>query len=176
MNSVVLIGRLTRDPEVRYTSGSQMAVCTFSIAIDRPARQGEERKTDFPRITVFGKQAENCERFLKKGRLVGVQGRLQTGSYTNKDGATVYTTDVVADRVEFLEWGDRQSQNDGYQQSYQRAPQSTPQVQQYEQAPAEPAPQYQSAPQVQQYEQAPQEIKEDFTPEGFTAIEEDIPF
>ncbi len=176
MNSVVLIGRLTRDPEVRYTSGSQMAVCTFSIAIDRPARQGEERKTDFPRITVFGKQAENCERFLKKGRLVGVQGRLQTGSYTNKDGATVYTTDVVADRVEFLEWGDRQSQNDGYQQSNQRAPQRAPQVQQYEQAPAEPAPQYQSAPQVQQYEQAPQEIREDFTPEGFTAIEEDIPF
>ena len=168
MNSVVLIGRLTRDPEVRYTSGSQMAVCTFSIAIDRPARQGEERKTDFPRITVFGKQAENCERFLKKGRLVGVQGRLQTGSYTNKDGATVYTTDVVADRVEFLEWGDRQSQNDGYQQSYQRAPQA----QQYEQAPAEPAPQYQSAPQ----DHVSQEIREDFTPDGFTAIEEDIPF
>ena len=111
MNSVVLIGRLTRDPETRYTSGSQMAVCSFTIAIDRVTRQGEEKKTDFPRITVFGKQAENCERFLKKGRLVGVQGRLQTGSYTNKDGATVYTTDVVADRVEFLEWGDRQSSN-----------------------------------------------------------------
>ncbi len=157
MNSVVLIGRLTRDPETRYTSGSQMAVCSFTIAIDRVTRQGEEKKTDFPRITVFGKQAENCERFLKKGRLVGVQGRLQTGSYTNKDGATVYTTDVVADRVEFLEWGDRQSQNDGYQQSYQRAPQ------QYQ---AEPAPQT----------EAPQEFKEDFTPEGFTTIEEDIPF
>ncbi len=120
MNSVVLIGRLTRDPEVRYTAGSQMAVCTFTIAIDRIARQGEEKKTDFPRITVFGKQAENCERFLKKGRLVGVQGRLQTGSYTNKDGATVYTTDVVADRVEFLEWGDRnQSVQGGF------APQSS---------------------------------------------------
>ena len=105
MNSVVLIGRLTRDPETRYTSGSQMAVCSFTIAIDRVTRQGEEKKTDFPRITVFGKQAENCERFLKKGRLVGVQGRLQTGSYTNKDGVTVHTTDVVADRVEFLEWG-----------------------------------------------------------------------
>lgn len=113
MNSVVLIGRLTRDPEVRYTAGSQMAVCTFTIAIDRIARQGEEKKTDFPRITVFGKQAENCERFLKKGRLVGVQGRLQTGSYTNKDGATVYTTDVVADRVEFLEWGDKNQSSQG---------------------------------------------------------------
>ena len=150
MNSVVLIGRLTRDPETRYTSGSQMAVCSFTIAIDRVTRQGEEKKTDFPRITVFGKQAENCERFLKKGRLVGVQGRLQTGSYTNKDGATDYTTDVVADRVEFLEWGDRQSSNDGFgQQSYS-------------------APARESEPQA-----APQD---DFTPEGFTAIEEDIPF
>ena len=107
MNSVVLIGRLTRDPELRYTSGTQMAVATFSVAIDRPVRAGAEKQTDFPRVTVFGKQAENCEKYLKKGRLVGVQGRLQTGSYTNKDGATVYTTDVVADRVEFLEWGDR---------------------------------------------------------------------
>ena len=84
-----------------------MAVATFTLAIDRPVRAGGERQTDFPRVTVFGKQAENCEKFLAKGRLVGVQGRLQTGSYTNKDGATVYTTDVVADRVEFLEWGDR---------------------------------------------------------------------
>ena len=102
-NLVFLIGRLTKDPEVRYTSGTQMAVCTFTLAIDRPVKAGAEKQTDFPRVTVFGKQAENCERFLAKGRLVGVQGRLQTGSYTNRDGATVYTTDVVADRVEFLE-------------------------------------------------------------------------
>ena len=108
MNSVILIGRLTRDPEVRYTPDNQMAVATFTMAIDRIQRAGKEKQTDFPRITVFGKQAENCERYLAKGRLVGVQGRLQTGSYKNKDGATVYTTDVVADRVEFLEWGDRQ--------------------------------------------------------------------
>lgn len=107
MNSVVLIGRLTRDPEVRYTPSTQMAVATFSLAIDRPTGQGKEKQTDFPRITVFGKQAENCERFLTKGRLVGVQGRIQTGSYKNKEGATVYTTDVVANNVEFLEWGDR---------------------------------------------------------------------
>ena len=107
MNSVVLIGRLTRDPEIRYTAATQMAVATFTIAIDRPVRAGGEKQTDFPRITVFGRQAENCERYLAKGRLVGVQGRLQTGSYQNKDGVTVYTTDVVADRVEFLEWGDR---------------------------------------------------------------------
>ena len=111
MNQVVLIGRLTKDPEVRYTSGSQMAVCTFTVAIDRPTKPGADKVTDFPRVTVFGKSAENCEKFLAKGRLVGVQGRLQTGSYTNKDGATVYTTDVVADRVEFLEWGDNKKNN-----------------------------------------------------------------
>ena len=138
MNSVVLIGRLTRDPEVRYTAGTQMAVCTFTIAIDRPVRAGGEKQTDFPRITVFGKQAENCERFLAKGRLVGIQGRLQTGSYTNKDGATVYTTDVVADRVEFLEWGERNERSAAPRQSGMGG--------------------------------------FDAAPEGFSAIDEDIPF
>lgn len=142
MNSVVLIGRLTRDPEIRYTAGTQMAVATFTVAIDRPVRAGAEKQTDFPRVTVFGKQAENCERFLAKGRLVGVQGRIQTGSYTNKDGATVYTTDVVADRVEFLEWGDRN-----------------------ERQTARPAAQS-SAP----------DGGFDAAPEGFSAIDEDIPF
>lgn len=113
MNSVALIGRLTRDPEIRYT-GDQMAIATFSIAIDRPPRRDGTRETDFPRITVFGRQAENCEKYLKKGRMVGVTGRIQTGSYTNKNGDKVYTTDIVADRVEFLEWGDREGgQNQG---------------------------------------------------------------
>lgn len=103
MNSCVLIGRVCNEISVRYTAGTQMAVATFTVAIDRPRKADAEKQTDFPRVIVFGKQAENCERFLAKGRLVGVQGRLQTGSYTNKDGATVYTTDVVADRVEFLD-------------------------------------------------------------------------
>ena len=106
MNSVVLIGRLTRDPEIRYISESQMAVATFTVAIDRPVRSGQEKKTDFPRVTVFGRQAENCERFLSKGRLVGIQGRIQTGSY-DKGGQKVFTTDIIADRIEFLEWGDK---------------------------------------------------------------------
>lgn len=103
MNSVVLIGRLTKDPEIAYTSGTQMAVAKFNLAIDRPVRAGGERQTDFPRVTVFGKQAENCEKFIKKGSLVGIQGRLQTGSFDGQNGK-VYTTDVVADRVEFLSW------------------------------------------------------------------------
>lgn len=106
MNNVILIGRLTRDPETKYTSG-QMAVTKFTLAIDRPGKQGEEKKTDFVRITVFGKQAENCEKYLAKGRLVAIQGRIQTGSYQDKNGNNVYTTDVVAERVEFLEWGEK---------------------------------------------------------------------
>lgn len=107
MNSVFLIGRLTRDPEVRYIASSQTAVATFTVAVDRPVYQGEEKKADFPRITVFGKQAENCEKYLAKGRLVAIEGRLQTGSYQNKDGVTVYTTDVIANKVQFLQWGDQ---------------------------------------------------------------------
>ncbi len=100
MNVVVLIGRLARDPELRYIPETQMAVCTFTLAVDRFT--SGERKTDWPRITVFGKQAENCARFLAKGRQAAVEGRIQTGSYQNKNGDTVYTTDVVANRVEFI--------------------------------------------------------------------------
>ena len=107
MNNVTLIGRLTRDPEVRYTSGTQMAVARFNIAVDRPRGKDKEKETDFPSIIVFGKAAENCEKYLAKGRLVGIEGRIQTGSYTNKEGNKVYTTDVVANRVEFLEWGEK---------------------------------------------------------------------
>lgn len=103
MNSCVLIGRVCNEISVRYTAGTQMAVATFTVAIDRPRKADAEKQTDFPRVIVFGKQAENCERFIGKGSLVGIHGRIQTGSYTNKDGATVYTTDVVADRVEFLD-------------------------------------------------------------------------
>jgi len=148
MNSVVLIGRLTRDPEVRYTAATQMAVATFTVAIDRPVRAGGEKQTDFPRVTVFGKQAENCEKYLAKGRLVGVQGRLQTGSYQNRDGATVYTTDVVADRVEFLEWGDRQSGNGGFS-----------------------APRQNSFAVPAANNSMPEEM-----PDSFQAIDEDVPF
>ena len=110
MNNVILIGRLVREPELRYTSGSQMAVCKFTLAIDRRARQGEEKKADFPNVICFGKTAENCEKFLAKGRKVALQGRLQTGSY-EKDGVKHYTTDVIADNVEFLEWGEKNGEN-----------------------------------------------------------------
>lgn len=102
-------------------------MANFTLAIDRPVRQGEEKKTDFPRIVAFGKTAENCERFLAKGRLVGVQGRIQTGSYKDRDGRTVYTTDVIADRVEFLEWGDRpQSREDNPMEEFQALDEAVP--------------------------------------------------
>lgn len=112
MNNVVLIGRLTKDPEVRRID-EKMAIATFSLAIDRPVKKDGEKKTDFPRVTVFGRQAESCEKYLAKGMLVGIQGSIQTGSYTNKDGQTVYTTGVVANRVKFLEW---KRQGEGQQQ------------------------------------------------------------
>lgn len=98
MNSVILIGRLARDPEMSYTQ-QQTAVTKFTLAVDRMKK---EDGADFIRVTVWGKQAETCDRYLRKGRQIAVMGRIQSGSYKNKEGATVYTTDVVADRVEFL--------------------------------------------------------------------------
>lgn len=109
MNTVVLIGRLTADPEIRYIASSQTAVAQFSIAIDRPFSKDKEKITDFFRIVVFGKPAENCEKYLAKGRLVGIQGRLQNNNYTTQSGEKRYTTEIVADRVKFLEWGDKKS-------------------------------------------------------------------
>lgn len=102
MNCVTLIGRLTKDPELSYTPNSQTAVAKFNLAVDK---ERKEDGADYIRITVFGKQAENCDRWLGKGSQVGIKGRIQTGSYKNKDGQTVYTTDVIADRVEFLGGG-----------------------------------------------------------------------
>lgn len=97
---------MTRKPELRYAS-NQTAVARFGLAVDRPFSRDQEKTVDFINIVVFGKQAENCERYLDKGRQVGVQGRIQTGSYKTQTGETRYTTDVIADRVEFLSGGDR---------------------------------------------------------------------
>lgn len=103
MNNVILIGRATKDPEVRVST-SGMTVARFSVAIDRGKdKDGNDRGADFPSVVVFGRQAENCEKYLHKGLKVAVQGHIQTGSY-DKNGQKVYTTDVIADRVEFIEW------------------------------------------------------------------------
>lgn len=104
MNSVILVGRLCTDIELSYTQ-SQKAVARFTLAVDR-AKEG----TDFIRIVVWDRQAENCNNYLQKGSRCAVQGRIHTGSYKGKDGKTVYTTDVVADRVEFLNSRERPSE------------------------------------------------------------------
>ena len=124
MNSVNITGRVCNDVELRYTP-SQMAVVKLNVAVDDG--YGEKKKTYFIPVTVFGKQAENCEKFVSKGKKIAVTGKIVTGSY-EKDGRKVYTTDVVADRVEFLE----------------RAEKSQP--------------------------------KENDYPQGFAALDEDIPF
>lgn len=102
MNSVALVGRLTRDPNVRY-SQSGMAVARFTLAVDRPKKDGVS-SADFPAIVCFGKTAEMAEKYLYKGRLIAVTGRITTGSYTDKDGKKVYTTEVAADRFDFLDF------------------------------------------------------------------------
>ena len=100
MNAVFLIGRLTKDPEQSYTPNTNTALCKFTIAVDRQSK--EEKTADYIRIVVWGKQAETCGRYLFKGKQVAVNGRIQTGSYKDKSGNTVYTTDVIAYHVEFL--------------------------------------------------------------------------
>lgn len=112
MNKVFLIGRLTRDPELRYT-GSNTAVATFSLAVNRNFTNANgEREADFINIVVWRKQAENVCNFLNKGSLVAIEGRIQTGSYDAQDGSKRYTTEVVADSVQFLETkGQREAYN-----------------------------------------------------------------
>ena len=102
MNKAFLIGRLTRDPELRYSS-TNTPIVNFSIAVDRQFTNKEgQRETDFIRIVAYNKQAENIKKYITKGSLVAIDGRIQTGSYDDKDGKRVYTTDIIADRVQFL--------------------------------------------------------------------------
>ena len=105
MNKVVLMGRLTRDPEIRYSQGENAtAVAHYTLAVDRRfKRQGEEQTADFIRCVTFGKNAEFAEKYLKQGTKICVSGRIQTGSYTNKEGQKVYTTDVVVEEHDFTE-------------------------------------------------------------------------
>ena len=151
MNVVVLVGRTARDPDLRYTN-SQMAVCRTALAVDRPPRQGQDgndRQADFINITLFGKQAETFQKYLTKGRQVAVEGRIQTGSYQNQKGDTVYTTDVIVNRFDFIG-----SRNDGNQGGGFTRPQGM-----------DPA-----------YSAPAQSVPSDI-PEGFEAIDDDdIPF
>ena len=112
MNKVALVGRLTRDPEIRYTSNDQMAITRFTVAVDRRFKRDGQPSADFIGCVAFGKIAELVSRYCKKGYMVSVAGRIQTGSYDNKEGKKVYTTDIVAEEVTFL---DRGSQGQGGQ-------------------------------------------------------------
>lgn len=104
MNKVILMGRLTRDPEVRYSQGdSANAVARYTLAVDRRFKRDGEASADFINCVVFGKSAEFAERYFRQGLKVVVSGRIQTGSYTNRDGVKVYTTDVVVEDQEFAE-------------------------------------------------------------------------
>lgn len=115
MNKVILMGRLTRDPEVRYSQGDNaMAIARYSLAVDRRfKRDGDEQTADFINCVAFGKAGEFAEKYLKKGTKIAVVGRIQTGSYANKDGQKVYTTDVVIEEQEFAESKNSSSSSDG---------------------------------------------------------------
>ncbi|MCR5837657.1 MAG: single-stranded DNA-binding protein [Lachnospiraceae bacterium] len=106
MNKVILMGRLTRDPEVRYSQSGdgQLAIARYTLAVDRRfKRDGDQQTADFISCTAFGRQGEFAEKYLHQGTKIVVEGRIQTGSYTNKDGQKVYTTDVVVENSEFAE-------------------------------------------------------------------------
>jgi len=108
MNSVILIGRLTKDPDLKYPPGIGKAVATFTVAVNRTFKNKEGNyEADFIPVQVWGKAAENCANYLQKGRQVGVSGRLQIRKYEDKDGNSRWATEVVADRVEFLEYADK---------------------------------------------------------------------
>ena len=103
INTTVLVGRITKDIELRYTQ-SNLAVAKFTVAVDRKFKgENAERSTDYIQVVVWRQQAENVSKYCGKGSLVGITGAIQTGSYDNKDGVRVYTTEVVADSVQFLE-------------------------------------------------------------------------
>ena len=104
MNKVILMGRLTRDPEVRYSQGeNQTAIAHYSLAVNRRFKREGDPEADFINCVAFGKQAELAEKYLKKGTKMAITGRIQTGSYTNKDGVKVYTTDIIVEEQEFAE-------------------------------------------------------------------------
>lgn len=104
MNKVELIGRLTRDPEVRYTQAQEpMTIARYTLAVDRRIKKEGQPDADFINLIAFGRQGEFAEKYLKKGTKIAVTGRIQTGSYTNKEGQKVYTTDIVVEEQEFVE-------------------------------------------------------------------------
>ena len=150
MNKVILMGRLTRDPEIRVSQGeNQISVARFTIAVDRRFRRDGDQTADFISCVAFGRTADFFDKYIKQGTKVCVEGRIQTGSYTRQDGQKVYTTDVVVENAEFAE---SKAASQGSAQPYQAAPapqqyQAAPQQQTYQQPrQAAPQPMYQPQP------------------------------
>ena len=118
MNKVILMGRLTRDPEVRYSQGeNSLAIARYTLAVDRRnarGNNGDDQTADFINCVAFGRLGEFAEKYLHKGTKVALSGRIQTGSYTNRDGQKVYTTDIVAEDIEFAESKNASSGNGEY--------------------------------------------------------------
>lgn len=160
MNKVILMGRLTRDPDIRYSQNeNQISVARFTLAVDRRFKRDGDQTADFIGCVAFGKTAEFFEKYMKQGTKVCVEGRIQTGSYTRQDGQKVYTTDVVVENAEFAESKAASSGN-----SYQ-APQGGGNYQR---------PQQQSAPQYQQ--PAPEAAGEGFMNIADGLEDEGLPF
>ena len=125
MNKVILMGRLTRDPEVKYTQGENtMAIARYTLAVDRRFKRDGEAAADFISCVAFGRQAEFAEKYLRQGIRIVVTGRIQTGSYTNRDGNKVYTADVVVEEQEFAE--SKNAQNHAVGQAAAGNPQVDP--------------------------------------------------
>ena len=124
MNKVILMGRLTRDPEVRYSQGENpLAIARYTLAVDRRFRRDGEQSADFIQCVAFGRQAEHAERYYRQGLKVVVSGRIQTGSYNNRDGVKVYTTEVVVEEQEFAE---SKASSDANAGGFQSAPAPAP--------------------------------------------------
>ncbi len=112
MNRVSIVGRLTRDPEIRYASDNQLAITRFTVAVDRVFKKEGQPTADFLPVVVFGRSAENCHKYLGKGRLVAVAGRLQSRTWDDQEGKRRYSYDIIADEVNFLDRaGDTRSQS-----------------------------------------------------------------
>lgn len=129
MNKVILMGRLTRDPEIRYSQASEpLAIARYTLAVDRRYQRrdnsGNEQTADFIPCVAFGKLGEFAEKYLKQGTKVVITGRIQTGSYTNKDGNKIYTTEVVVEECEFAESKKAASENGNYQSQDRPAPEN----------------------------------------------------
>ncbi len=120
MNNVVMMGRLTRDPEIRYSQGTGNAIATYSLAVDRKFKRDGESDVDFFTCVCFGKNAEFVEKYLKKGTKIVIRGSIQTENYTNKEGQKVYAIKIIVDEHDFAE--SKSSQDGGYQQSSRPKP------------------------------------------------------